>query len=858
MSICIWRGDAQAVAQVDHVFITQVEVGDTFSLTVNRKQVSFTATAPLAENVYQGLATAITSAALAEFPTASVVAATAQEPSYLRLTGRADGTPYEISGSASSDDAGTIDVQRLQAGQPGRNMKQRIALPTGISGGSFTLSWAGETTVALDYDATAAEVETALEAFSNVGNGNVSVTGDPAGPWVVEFTSALASSAHPLISGSGASLTGQAVSVTEVRSGESGTNFRGHFLLRTTSSQPSSLTIAGLDPLGNPDIGQVYPNNLRYDTAWRLALQEALGCAYSDVLVTLTDLTTPGSSTIETRIEFEIAGTYAGRGNMSLTPAWASTGTTLGANGSDSIALTISDAGGSTSNERQLVTLPGSPSGGTFTLTFQGQTTAGVPFNASPAALQSALEALSYLDEGDIVVTAGSVGGWQIEFQSTLASQNLSLLTGNGTNLSGGSIAVSTSQSAQPAVNERVIVSLGQEVSGGTFTLTHSGNTTSNIAANATAATLDSAMEALTHLSPGDILVSGNPSGPWTIEFTGNLASTDVGAVTASGDELIGGVSPSISIESATEPTGPTFWDNAQNWSGGAIPKSGDTAIFEQSASPVKYGLDQSAVTLALLDVRASYTGTIGLPHENREGNTPYIEYRAKWLQIGATQVRIGAGEGSGSERIRLDLGSSPSSVTILSTATPPRLGQYAVALQGTHAANELFVYQGTVGLAPGSGESALFAKVQTGFQDNQASDVELYAGSNVTLGDVVIHGGIVTFEGGSATAISSLWMTAGEVVLQGSDGVNQLHIDGGTLYYRTTGTLGGNTVVSGEGGLSFVGDLRPKTVTNAIVCQGDAALVEDPQQSVTSLTVAYQSTTRLAELGTNVTLSRT
>ena len=44
MAIKIWRGDAQGVAQVTKVTISNVEVGDVFTLTVNRKSVSFTAT----------------------------------------------------------------------------------------------------------------------------------------------------------------------------------------------------------------------------------------------------------------------------------------------------------------------------------------------------------------------------------------------------------------------------------------------------------------------------------------------------------------------------------------------------------------------------------------------------------------------------------------------------------------------------------------------------------------------------------------------------------------------------------------------------------------------------------------------
>ena len=47
--------------------------------------------------------------------------------------------------------------------------------------------------------------------------------------------------------------------------------------------------------------------------------------------------------------------------------------------------------------------------GGTFTLTFQGQTTAPIAYNATAAAIQSALEALAIVDPGDVLVTGGPV-----------------------------------------------------------------------------------------------------------------------------------------------------------------------------------------------------------------------------------------------------------------------------------------------------------------------------------------------------------------------------------------------------------------------------------------------------------------
>ncbi|RCS43931.1 hypothetical protein DTL42_18265 [Bremerella cremea] len=850
MSLCVWRGDAQGIAQVDQVTVDEVEIGDSFTLTINRKAVSFTATTASAEHVYSGLSAAISAASLPEFPTATFVPADLHQASSLKLTGRADGTPFTISGSTSNGGQGSVEVELLQNGQPGRNMKQRISLPAGISGGTFTLSWSGQTTTPLDFDATAAEVESALIALTNIGSGNILVTGDAAGPWVVEFTATLGQTTQPPLSGNGASLTGQAVSVTQIQAGQSGSNYAGNFVVQYNSSFDfsSGVQITGTDPYGNI---RTETTNYFYGepSMWKNAIGAALGVGNASIAVTIADNSESSAYDIDYTISFECLGILAGQANIDLDLGWV-TNNAL-------IPLNVTDTGGNLRNEKQLVTLPGSPTGGTFTLTFQGQTTSNIAFDASASTVQAELEALANVSSGDVVVTAGSVSGWLIEFIQNLGSQDLALLTGSGVNLAGGQLAVSITQAAIEPRNEQVLITLGEEVSGGTFTLSHAGHTTSDLAYDATSATVAAALAALSHLANGDIQVSGNPGGPWTIEFTGSQAATNVSSVSANGDNLTGTSTQTITITSLISPTGPFHWDNADNWSGGSVPGNGDTVVLEQTANPVKYALNQSSLTLALLDIRASYTGTIGLASENRDGNSPYIEYRPRSLNIGANEVRIGAGEGSGSARIRLNLGSVASNITVFSTATPAATGQYAVSLQGTHANNKLFVYQGVVSIAPQSGESAQFGELSVGYEDDPASDVELFLGENVTLGDVVIHGGRITAEGLSGSAISSLLVTAGEVFLLGTDGVEQLDIAGGVLFYRTTGTLAGNTVVSGDGRLSLVGDLRAKTITNTVTCRGDNATIEDPHHTAASLSIAYESTTRLPELGTNFTIAR-
>lgn len=70
--------------------------------------------------------------------------------------------------------------------------------------------------------------------------------------------------------------------------------------------------------------------------------------------------------------------------------------------------------------------------GGTFPLTFGGNTTAGIEYNAAPAAVQSALEALPNVGAGKVTVT-GAQGNYLVVF----AVGTNGVLTGSASNLNG-------------------------------------------------------------------------------------------------------------------------------------------------------------------------------------------------------------------------------------------------------------------------------------------------------------------------------------------------------------------------------------------------------------------------------------
>lgn len=93
-----------------------------------------------------------------------------------------------------------------------------------------------------------------------------------------------------------------------------------------------------------------------------------------------------------------------------------------------------------TPSEVQTITITGTPTGGNFTLTFSGQTTASIAYNAAAAAVQSALEALSNIAPGDVVCAGGPLPGTPVTvtFAGVYAGTDVALMTDNDAGLTGG------------------------------------------------------------------------------------------------------------------------------------------------------------------------------------------------------------------------------------------------------------------------------------------------------------------------------------------------------------------------------------------------------------------------------------
>lgn len=87
-------------------------------------------------------------------------------------------------------------------------------------------------------------------------------------------------------------------------------------------------------------------------------------------------------------------------------------------------------------------------------------------------------------------------------------------------------------------------VTVTGEPTGGTFTLSIGGQTTTALNHNTTSAKVKSELEALTNVGTGNVQVSGTSGGPWTVVFDASIT----GPLTADGTDLTGGTNPSVEV----------------------------------------------------------------------------------------------------------------------------------------------------------------------------------------------------------------------------------------------------------------------------------------------------------------------
>ena len=112
---------------------------------------------------------------------------------------------------------GQRTLARMYLGDPGTSAVQQIQIQS-ATGGTFTITYSGQTTAPIAYPAGAADVQNALCNLSNIGVGGVNVIENAGVPqslfFVIYFAGTLGNLAQPMVTVDGSSLTGVAVLIT--------------------------------------------------------------------------------------------------------------------------------------------------------------------------------------------------------------------------------------------------------------------------------------------------------------------------------------------------------------------------------------------------------------------------------------------------------------------------------------------------------------------------------------------------------------------------------------------------------------------------------------------------------------------
>lgn len=374
---------------------------------------------------------------------------------------------------------------------------------TSAAHASGDLVYRVETTSSLNYNATASQIQTAIEALPSVAVGDVFVFNGPTGatptatlgtPVSIQFQNGLANRDLVQLTGDTSNLQGDEIQRITLGSTFYGGNFKLTFNDGTTSRQ------TGLIPYNAPATGAG-------------SVQEALE-ALSNIGV--GNVQVSGGALPGNPIDIQFIGKLQDR----------------------DFALMTMDSSQLQNYERQQFNITGAPTGGTFTITVAGVgTTNAIAFNANAAAVQSVFDASAAFGAGAVTVTGGTLPGGVITVTFTGASfadVNVSQMTLNLGSLTGGA----------PVAN---VATLVQGNTTGTVTAQREGSAVYvNVAT--TQDGILSAFDALANLPSGaingttpDIQVTGGslPGSPINVTFTGAYAGLSSPKLLVDNSEMV-------------------------------------------------------------------------------------------------------------------------------------------------------------------------------------------------------------------------------------------------------------------------------------------------------------------------------
>lgn len=297
-----------------------------------------------------------------------------------------------------------------------------------------------------------------------------------------------------------------------------------------------------------------------------------------------------------------------------------------------------------------------------------------------------------------------------------------------------------------------------------------------------------------------------------------------------------------ISAVTSTTGAGPHDINNTANWSTGAVPGNGDTAVFENNTISALYNLATWASNTVTVIKRKSYGGNIGLPDTNALG---FPEYLAKFLETAGTGTHVIEDNGVGC-RLRT---TSASAVTVVVTgAGGGTLNSETVEVYGSsHTSSVLRVNGAAVAVAPADSQSAAFGTLTV------ANGV-IRTGTNGTFTNGTITNSQAEVGGNYTTLLIDRGSTV--TVTKAATAATSTTVEDGTLNWASTGGWNALTIASGA---TVDATLAPSSISTGTITLSEGGSLLDPNERIAK-TYTINLTGEMAnvtlDLGTTVSLA--
>jgi subtilisin-like proprotein convertase family protein len=437
------------------------------------------------------------------------------------------------------------------------NETQTLTITGGPAGGSFTLTFGAATTGNIPYNASAVQIQAALEALSTIGKNNVKVTGNAGGPFAVTFQGDLAATdVAPLVADSSGLTGGVSPNVGVAETTKGSTVVQNVIALDNSIAAGGATTfLVKLTPqsaVGTYSymVGPNVRDKFRHRDS---TIQSPTYAAPFNASGAGIGAINP-SSTNNGYKEFTLDLTAAGLTGNIVDLNVRFTGTGNGIRNSD-IYLEAPDG------TRVPLALQNSAIVDGSAVTFDDQATyslaiAGGAGSVKPSGSLSSFNKTAAGANGIwklIVInesnSAGNVDAWGLDI-ATDATFGNDVISNAGNWMDQNQNAIQREYSSGD-LSQTITVS--GNPTGGTFRLVYGSEfvdvpySTSN---NTTRNAILAALESLTAIAPGDVSVANSTGNSWIVTFSRSFSRTALSTLVVDGSGLTGGSNPSVLVTS--------------------------------------------------------------------------------------------------------------------------------------------------------------------------------------------------------------------------------------------------------------------------------------------------------------------